>query len=63
MQSENMKDSVQVFKEKKFIVVKNFISPELIEVVHQYMQMKVTLVRYGWTNPRFPVLRQSMQIR
>lgn len=54
MQSENMKDSVQRFKENKFLLVKNFLSPELMQVAHQYMLMKVRVDQVWMNEPQVP---------
>lgn len=49
-----MKDSIKKFKENKFIVVKNFITPELIQVVYQYMLMKVRTDQVWRDEPQVP---------
>jgi len=37
----NEKNTIQEFRDNKFLLVKNFISPEVIEIAYEYMQMKV----------------------
>lgn len=54
MLSNQVDDTVKMFKENKFIVVRNFISPELVGVVYQYMQMKVKIGEVTLHEPQVP---------
>jgi len=54
MSAENTKNSVEMFNKNKFIVVRNFLQPQLAQIVYQYTLMKVRSGQVWMEEPQVP---------